>query len=326
MQWQQTVSTSTMVKNMRLKKLIKTITSKCLIGTCLLFLLFLNNGILANKKIHQHELSRDWMYKKSNVYIVAHPAFSPQPKITSFINPYNHEVKLKGLMNFNFGFVYMYNFTKNYGISVGLHIALMSFKQLKYNYTLADSFYTKLNLYKDYCFKCNVIVNHASTFPIRFIYRKQVAEKIDINLQAGFDIQLQRSFLYEYYDARAEIGKDTSSFTTFSLFLENKGNKKFTVVPYFGFSVGINQLLKNNHYINYQFSGHIPFINPYTNGKFAILPNTPYEASGTFKLNPMSFGLEVNYVFTFNRRKLRKERNKSEIRYFDNNKQKVTLP
>lgn len=300
------------------KTSVFSITSNYLFGACLLLLLFQNYDLSAKKKIEQHPISRDWMYKKSNVYIVAHPAFSPKPKITALNNPYHHEVQLSGIMNFNFGFTYMYNFNKNYGISIGLHNALMSFKQFRYNYAFADSIYNNLNLNKDYCFKCNVIVDHATTLPIRFIYRKQIAEKLDINLQAGLDIQLQRSFLYEFYDTRGEIGKDTSSFTTFALFLENKGNKKFGVTPYFGFSVGINQLLKNNHYINYQFSGHIPFLNPYTNGSFSILPNTIYEANGTFKLNPMSFGLEVNYVFTFNRRKLRKERKKSDIHYFNN--------
>lgn len=296
----------------KIKLILKNATG-CII--CSLLIIFCSPSIWA-KKIQQHELSRDWMYKKSNVYITGHPAFSPSPKITSLFNPFNHNVKLSGVMNFNFGLVYMYNFTKNYGISAGVYNALFSFKQLKYNYVVSDSIYEKLNTTNYPCFQCHTFINHATTFPIRFIYRKEVSKKIDINLQVGIDLQLQRSFLYENYQSQGILNQDTTSFITFYLSLESKGNRKLNVTPYFGFSVGINQLLKNNHYINYQFSGHIPFLNPYTNGKFSILPNTTYEAHGTFKLNPMSFGLEVNYVFTFNRRKLRKERQKEEIHYF----------
>lgn len=296
---------------------------------CSLLILFYTTLVYA-KKVQQHELSREWMYKKSNIYITAHPAFSPPPKITSLINPYHHEVKLSGVMNFNFGFVYMYNFNKNYGISIGLHNALMSFKSFTY-FSKIDGIYLRsltnaTTGYEDGSIdRTNTIVNHATTFPLRFTYRKQIVDKIDLNLQVGLDIQLQRSFLYEYESYTIPDSDTSLLINTTKLSFENKGNKKFDVVPYFGFALGINQLLKNNHYINYQFSGHIPFINPYTNGKFSILPNTPYEAIGTFKLNPMSFGLEVNYVFTFNRRKLRKERQKNEIHYFNNNKGKSGL-
>lgn len=311
-----------MVTFMKLNNKNQWLTSNYLFGGCLLLLLFQNYDLSAKKKIEQHPLSRDWMYKKSNVYIVAHPAFSPKPKITALNNPYNHEVQLSGIMNFNFGFTYMYNFNKNYGISIGLLNALMSFKTFSFFIKINGNYLRSLaNLsygYEDGSIdRSNIYINHTSSFPLRFIYRKEVAGKIDINLQAGLDIQLHRSFLYEYESYTIPLSDTSLLINTTKLFLENKGNKKFGVTPYFGFSVGINQLLKNNHYINYQFSGHIPFLNPYTNGSFSILPNTIYEANGTFKLNPMSFGLEVNYVFTFNRRKLRKERNKSAIQYFN---------
>lgn len=287
---------------------------------CSLLVILFSPSIWA-KKVQQHELSRDWMYKKSNVYITAHPAFSPSPKITSLFNPFNHNVKLSGVMNFNFGFVYMYNFNKSYGISIGLYNALMSFKSFTFLIKM-DGIYLRAlaNSTTGYeggsIDRTNMIVNHATNFPLRFVYRNYVSKKIDLNIQAGIDIQLHRSFLYQY-ESNTIPDNDTSLLiNTSKLSLENNGNKNFSVIPYFGFSVGINQLLKNNHYINYQFSGHIPFLNPYTNGKFSILPDTPYEAHGTFKLNPMSFGLEVNYVFTFNRRKLHKERHEEEIHYF----------
>lgn len=284
---------------------IKTMTVRLM---SVLSFLILTNYISA-KKLPQHELSRDWMYKKSNVYVTAHPTFSPKPKITSISNPYNLNYSMGGGSGFNFGFVYMYNFSKNYGISIGVNMALFSFRTYKFNYTLHDSISSNLNLMPNYCFKCREVVNHSTNFPIRFIYRKEISKKIDLNLQVGLDIELQRSFLYEHYYAQAVYGMDTSSFTTFYLTFENNGNWTRSISPYFACSFGINQLLKNNHYINYQFSAHIPFVNPYTNGHFYILPGTAYEAKGTFKLMPYTFGLEVNYVYTFNRRKLRKERN-----------------
>lgn len=292
---------------------------------CSLLILSFSTPLLAKKK-QQHELSREWMYKKSNIYITAHPAFSPAPKITSFINPYHHDLKLTGVMNFNFGFIYMYNLNKNYGISIGLYNALVSFKVYKYRYYVNGDILKIVEhkpddeSFSDYGKEA---INHSTTFPIRFIYRKEISKKIDFNIQCGLDLQLQRSFYYE--TNASSISNDSTLINLFKITLENNGKKKFNLIPYFGFSVGINQLLKNNHYINYQFSGHIPFINPYTNGKFSILPNTPYESIGTFKLNPMSFGLEVNYVFTFNRRKLRKERQNEEIHYFNNNKEKSVL-
>lgn len=210
-------------------------------------------------------------------------------------------------MGTNFGFIYNYNFNTKYGIAAGFYQSGLSFRTLNYDYGLQDSIYTALKTIPDYCFKCRIFVMHANTFPIRFIYRKELNRKIDINMQVGLDIQLQPSFYYRNQILGVEIGNDSSYFDMFIIKLENKGTKNFNVVPYFGFSIGINQFLKNNkHYLNYQFSGHIPFYNPYTNGSFNILPNTQYQATGTFKLNPMSFGLEVNYVFTFRKRKLRK--------------------
>lgn len=277
---------------------------------CGFYLLFCSL-LVYSKKQPQHELNRDWIYKKSNVYITAHPTFSPKPKITSISNPYNLNYSMGGGTGFNFGFVYMYNFSKNYGVSIGVNLALLSFRTYKFNYTLHDSISSNLNLIPNYCFKCREVVNHSTNFPIRFIYRKEVSKKIDLNLQVGLDIELQRSFLYIYGDNVTRI--DSGYMNYFYLTFENNGNWTRSISPYFACSFGINQLLKNNHYINYQFSAHIPFVNPYTNGHFYILPGTAYEAKGTFKLMPYTFGLEVNYVFTFNRRKLRKEKNNPSL-------------
>ena len=290
---------------------IKTMTVRTL--GVLSFLILTNYNFA--KKLPQHELSRDWMYKKSNIYLTAHPTFSPKPKITSISNPYHLDYSMGGGSGFNFGFVYMYNFSKNYGISIGVNMALLSFRTFKFKYsipveiqhiiedtTLSTSVF--INQWKEY-------VNHTTNFPLRFIYRKEVSKKIDLNLQVGLDIELQRSFLYIYGDNVTRI--DSGYMNYFYLTFENNGNWTRSISPYFACSFGINQLLKNNHYINYQFSAHIPFVNPYTNGHFYILPGTAYEAKGTFKLMPYTFGLEVNYVFTFNRRKLRKEKNNPSL-------------
>ncbi len=262
------------------------------------------------KKRTQYELSRDWMYKKSNVYLTAHPTFSPKPKITSFSNPYHLGYSMSGGSGFNFGFVYMYNFSKNYGLSVGVNLALLSFRTFKYKFSIPpdiqniveDTVLNSANFFET----GKEFVNHTTNFPIRFIYRKEVTPKIDLNLQIGFDIELQRSFIYLVGSSVQTY--DSGLVNYFYLSFENNGNWTRSFTPYFACSFGINQLLKNNHYINYQFSAHIPFVNPYTNGHFYVLPGTPFEAKGTFKLMPYTFGLEVNYIFTFNRRKLRKNK------------------
>lgn len=251
-------------------------------------------------------INRDWIYKKSNIFIVAHPTFYPKPKINYLNKSENISFSMKDIMGINIGFMYMYNFNKNYGLSIGLHNALLSFKILKFDFKIDDNVYNDLDIYKDRCFKCKMLVQHASTIPIRFIYRKSVSNNIDLNLQAGIDIQIHPSFYYIHIINELFKTTDSSYQDAIVIEFENNFKKSISIVPYFGFSFGINQLLKNKRYLNYQFSGHIPFINPYTNGRFQLFKDTPHETIGTYQLNPINFGIEVNYVFSFKNRKERK--------------------
>jgi hypothetical protein len=277
-------------------------------------LFFLSHAYSANNLLVKPD--RNFIFSKSNIYIAMHPAFSPKPSITYFTNPYNFSVRLKGIMNFNFGFVYMYNFNRHIGISAGLYSMFMSFKTMKFDYSIPDAILVKSGLVPGgECFKCRIFINHSYFFPLRFIYRVPLGSKTDFVTSAGLNLQLLPGYAYEFEDTRNKAGNDTASRTTFRIILKNDRGRKFSLIPYFAASIGINQLLKNRHYINYQFTANVPFLNPYNTGDFYLLPGTPYESHGTYKLNALSFALEVNYVFTFRRKK--EWNDKSIIHYFN---------
>jgi hypothetical protein len=266
-----------------------------------LFIITINNTYSTDNNI-----SKDWIYKKSNVFIVTHPTFYPKPKINYLKKSQNINFSMKDIVGINIGFVYMYNFNKNYGLSIGLYNALLSLNVLKYDFKIDDNVYNDLNIYKDRCFKCRILVQHASTIPIRFIYRKSVSNYVDLNLQAGIDIQIHPSFYYAHIINKLFKANDSLYQDAIVIEFENNFKKNISLVPYFGFSFGINQILKNKRYLIYQFSGHIPVINPYTNGRFQLFKDTPFETTGTYQLNPINFGIEVNYVFSFKNRKEKK--------------------
>lgn len=275
----------------------------------ILILFFFLLPSLAQSQNITDELNRSWIYKKSNLYVMSHPGFSPQPRITSFQNPYQHDVSIKGIMNFNFGLAYMYNFNEKFGITADFTLPLLSVKSLKVNHEINGEFISEEDKFL-YVSQNRIIdqvkmpINHAMSMQIKFIHRNQISKKIDFVYSLGVGYQSHRSFIYIYNSTSLEEDETVLILSQFKF--ENRNNKSYDLIPTASFSLGINHLLKNKRYLNYQVSTILPFSNPYTNGSFYILPDSPYESSGTFKLMPWVVNLEINYVFTFVRRKERK--------------------
>lgn len=292
---------------MRIGKPLKQLFAACVTGTSCRLLFFIMGILILNRGsiLGKDSPDRDLIYEHSNIYLLAQPGFSPKPRITAFDNPFGYSVSLGGVMNFNAGCVYVYNFDRRFGLSTGLQLMLLSFKTLKYQYTIPQYIQDALQFTEMPCLKCSLRINHQLSIPIHFIYRHPLASRIDMEVSAGIDLKLEPGFFYEAYQSGVSRAGDTM-INAFRITLENNANRNFRVLPYLYLAAGINQLLRNQHYLNYKVSANIALLNPYTRGNFYVLPGTAYAAQGTYKLCPAYVGLEVNYVFTFARRKTRK--------------------
>jgi hypothetical protein len=243
--------------------------------------------------------------KKIHLHFNTPVSFSPRGR-TDFQHPDFKETFYPGV-NFRFGMTGMYNFNAHYSFSLGLNLYGISFNSMRHRFFIPEKYLELIidpvpDYYQGDIYPIEKFDPYQLfwSFPLNFLHRIPVCNKIDFRYGLGIDLKLFISAdIYKFSALSDPDGNILADIHQLYYRVGNDKNAAFRSDALF--SAGINRYLKNNKYINFNFFLSVPMYKP-IRGEFIFLKRSLYEARGTFKKTDLAFGFEFNYVFTFIKR------------------------